>query len=428
VKICDLGLCKRIEGGNASTVRGTPGFVAPEMIGSYEDTKSSDPLAGDMWCLGETVFRMLTGQPTFDSILSLINYKKGLKHHPIESLNDVIISKQAIDFVKSIMAPNPTNRLTATEADQHSWIKRTSLLQEHYEISSFGVEYDVSPFDHLNTGTLTEPSGVWTVPFKTEDDIMGIKQPHTDATSNDVLSVKSRNFISSTDSQPLTMNLSSWKEGSAGGPIDHSVVEQPLNQSRVSSGIGYMKGSAVPTVERDVLNAFKAFEATERLRAQELQKAAVKRDTAIKLNDLKAFSKKFVLHTPVPDDIIPLLSKDTAKQTQIQEEAERIRRTMKIAPLPIKSHPQGETRKRHAKDWTSVHKAGSWDRFEGDDYDKKFIWLCPVPSCPSSHPRAGIKRRPTMVNHLQNVHGYEMPAVITSEQNKAFEKLRVALK
>jgi hypothetical protein len=81
------------------------------------------------------------------------------------------------------------------------------------------------------------------------------------------------------------------------------------------------EGGATATVEKDVVNAFKAFTATEKLRAQEHQRQAAKRDKAVKLNDLKKFAQNFKLHTPVPQDLVPILAKDKDKQSQIVESA-----------------------------------------------------------------------------------------------------------
>ncbi|CAG8970826.1 hypothetical protein HYALB_00001614 [Hymenoscyphus albidus] len=69
VKICDLGLSKRIEGATASTVRGTPGFTPPEIfLGVSKDSSTVYPFAIDMWCLGETVYNILTLEPAFNDV------------------------------------------------------------------------------------------------------------------------------------------------------------------------------------------------------------------------------------------------------------------------------------------------------------------------------------------------------------------------
>lgn len=102
-------------------------------------------------------------------------------------------------------------------------------------------------------------------------------------------------------------------------PAKTSLEKVLPNQSKVSPAS--KEGGATATVEKDVVNAFKAFTATEKLRAQEHQRQAAKRDKAVKLNDLKKFAQNFKLHTPVPQDLVPILAKDKQKQSLIVESA-----------------------------------------------------------------------------------------------------------
>lgn len=53
--------------------------------------------------------------------------------------------------------------------------------------------------------------------------------------------------------------------------------------------------------------------------ATRLEKARKARE--VKLGDLRAFSKSFNLHAPIPGDLLPILTKDPAKQRQIQAKA-----------------------------------------------------------------------------------------------------------
>ena len=82
--------------------------------------------------------------------------------------------------------------------------------------------------------------------------------------------------------------------------------------------------NAVANVETDdALKAFKNFASTEKNRVAEDRKRRAVHDKAIKLNDLKKFSSNFKLHTPVPKDLVPILAKDTIKQQEIVEKAQR---------------------------------------------------------------------------------------------------------
>ena len=68
------------------------------------------------------------------------------------------------------------------------------------------------------------------------------------------------------------------------------------------------------------------------MRAQEHQRTMAKRDKAVKLNDLKKFAQNFKLHTPVPNDLIPILAKDKGKQTQIVQKALQTVEGIKATP------------------------------------------------------------------------------------------------
>lgn len=125
--ICDHGLSKRVEDATATTtiVKGTPKFISPERLGFLEGIvpKEADPYAADMWCLGETAFRILCGQSTFPSDDILRQFVLGCSEFPTGCLRNVNAGDQAIEFVTSIMQAQPSQRLTCFEARGHTWMK-----------------------------------------------------------------------------------------------------------------------------------------------------------------------------------------------------------------------------------------------------------------------------------------------------------------
>ena len=75
------------------------------------------------------------------------------------------------------------------------------------------------------------------------------------------------------------------------------------------------EGSAKSTVEKDVVNSFKAFTANEKFLAQDHQRQAAGYRIAVKLNDVKEFAQSSKLHTPLPQDLftnakLPLTKQD----------------------------------------------------------------------------------------------------------------------
>ncbi|KAK6339044.1 hypothetical protein TWF696_009838 [Orbilia brochopaga] len=72
---------------------------------------------------------------------------------------------------------------------------------------------------------------------------------------------------------------------------------------------------------RRVKDAFQQFTNTERERLEKRRQAMVKKDKDVKLQDLKKFAESFKLNTLVPQDLVPILAKDKAKQDEIIEKS-----------------------------------------------------------------------------------------------------------
>ncbi|KAI9147580.1 Serine/threonine-protein kinase RAD53 [Paramyrothecium foliicola] len=122
VKLSDFGISKRsADSGESTTLRGTPGFMPPELLGFVEGEKI-DYYAADMWCFGETLFRMLAGRPTFSYHAHLSDYARGSRELPKEDLRKLDVSEQAIDLFVSLLAVHPAKRCTAAGVSNHVWL------------------------------------------------------------------------------------------------------------------------------------------------------------------------------------------------------------------------------------------------------------------------------------------------------------------
>jgi serine/threonine protein kinase len=158
VKIGDFGISKRAEEGLtvSSTLKGTLGFLAPELHGFVKAGNESSPRsaqAADMWSLGETVFRMLTGEPTFKTMGLLADYVQMPDHFPSNALLARGVRSEGCDFIKRVMMPTSEERLTAKDALLHDWIEPdtspglgpSSTVFERYE--EFSVQQLISCSD-----------------------------------------------------------------------------------------------------------------------------------------------------------------------------------------------------------------------------------------------------------------------------------------
>ncbi|KAJ5734006.1 Tetratricopeptide-like helical [Penicillium malachiteum] len=125
VKIADFGISKRIgeDLGAASTLRGTPGYMAPELYGFIE---RGSPYAVDIWSLGEIAFNILTKTTTFESLGQLFSYVDNNTSFPTHLLRKPSVSQDGIEFILALMQPDPSSRPTAHGAISHCWIQ--SLL------------------------------------------------------------------------------------------------------------------------------------------------------------------------------------------------------------------------------------------------------------------------------------------------------------
>ncbi|PIL30297.1 transporter [Ganoderma sinense ZZ0214-1] len=110
VKVADFGLAKVMDSLSIMHTKcGTPGFVAPEIMGTDGYDK-----AVDSWSLGVLVFVMLTKNHPF--------------HHDASStadwklLQEYNITPDCEDFLRKLLELNPRERMTPTDARAHVWL------------------------------------------------------------------------------------------------------------------------------------------------------------------------------------------------------------------------------------------------------------------------------------------------------------------
>ena len=74
-------------------------------------------------------------------------------------------------------------------------------------------------------------------------------------------------------------------------------------------------------IEKDLSVTFKNFVNNEKERVKKKKADMVHRDRESKLRELKKFSESFSLKTAVPQDLVPILTKDKAKQNELLEKS-----------------------------------------------------------------------------------------------------------
>ncbi|KAG5437961.1 hypothetical protein PCANB_000307 [Pneumocystis canis] len=73
----------------------------------------------------------------------------------------------------------------------------------------------------------------------------------------------------------------------------------------------------ISKIETELMGTFKQFVSGERERLQAKKQALFKKEKDVKLQELLKFSQNFKLNTPVPSDLVPILSKDKTKHDEI---------------------------------------------------------------------------------------------------------------
>lgn len=109
IKITDFGLSKQniLDNHSANSFCGTPEYLAPEIVEHRGHGK-----AVDWWSLGAIVYEMLTGLPPFyskDKDKLFNNIKTGNLKFPN------YLSKNAVEFLRSLFIHDPNKRLGSTE-------------------------------------------------------------------------------------------------------------------------------------------------------------------------------------------------------------------------------------------------------------------------------------------------------------------------
>mmetsp|Transcript_2730 Transcript_2730/g.12183 ORF Transcript_2730/g.12183 Transcript_2730/m.12183 type:complete len:481 (-) Transcript_2730:3040-4482(-) len=119
LKTADFGLsCFHTPGTRESQPCGTPTYIAPEVIRKDYDEKA------DIWSVGVILYIMLSGKMPFygrtdtDCLRSTLSGRYSFQHRNWET-----VSEAAKEIVAAMLRYNPSDRPSATELLEYSWIR-----------------------------------------------------------------------------------------------------------------------------------------------------------------------------------------------------------------------------------------------------------------------------------------------------------------
>jgi serine/threonine protein kinase len=108
-------------------VVGTQHFQAPEISGYVEESEESEETseysnAVDIWSLGCVVYKLLARQVPFPNHQSLKKFCEGKMIFPEKALS-TNLSAIGIEFIKNLLLPKASERLTAETALETPWLE-----------------------------------------------------------------------------------------------------------------------------------------------------------------------------------------------------------------------------------------------------------------------------------------------------------------
>merc|ERR1719199_1383421 len=127
IKIIDMGLARKhydIEP-PMSTVVGTPYYIAPDVL------KKSYDKSRDLWSVGVIAYILLCGFPPMNGSNNSEVYdavRRGRYRFP--SSEWVHTSRESRDFIRKLLQKDPSKRMSADEALNHSWILKHTAVED----------------------------------------------------------------------------------------------------------------------------------------------------------------------------------------------------------------------------------------------------------------------------------------------------------
>ncbi|PKA54297.1 Mitogen-activated protein kinase kinase kinase YODA [Apostasia shenzhenica] len=149
VKLADFGMAKHLsKAAPALSLKGTPYWMAPEVLQATMNKEIGYDFAVDIWSLGCTIIEMFTGKHPWNGLEGPAAMFKVLhKDPPIPET----LSSEGKDFLQRCFRRNPAERPTASMLLDHPFIRNSNHYNMHGSIQAFSgiklTETTYSPRD-----------------------------------------------------------------------------------------------------------------------------------------------------------------------------------------------------------------------------------------------------------------------------------------
>ncbi|KAJ9669991.1 hypothetical protein PVL29_026514 [Vitis rotundifolia] len=126
VKLADFGMSKHLTGAAADlSLKGSPYWMAPELMQAEKDNSSDLAFAVDIWSLGCTVIEMLNGKPPWSEYEGAAAMFKVMRESP--PIPETL-SSEGKDFLRCCFRRNPAERPPAIKLLEHRFVKNSTQL------------------------------------------------------------------------------------------------------------------------------------------------------------------------------------------------------------------------------------------------------------------------------------------------------------
>lgn len=125
VKLADFGMAKHLSGQVDLSLKGSPYWMAPELLLGETQKDPDLALAVDIWSLGCTIIEMMNGKPPWSEYEGAAAMFKVIKETPPIP---VTMSLDGKDFLRCCFIRNPAERPTANMLLEHRFLKSSSQL------------------------------------------------------------------------------------------------------------------------------------------------------------------------------------------------------------------------------------------------------------------------------------------------------------